>query len=217
MLNNTYILDNNTPSCVYLTIYSGNKMPPYYIGSTITDNVINKNYYGSVSSKKYKTIWSSERKNNPHLFDILILSEHTTRSDAHVEGLRLKILKDVVESPDFINQTFENSKDYCDGSIESILVEDIKFLEPKFKLELLERYTNDKNFNLNTNRDSKIKYIRKDLGFDKLKSGTSLTSKNFYYVRGWDKLGALAQIKIYFDKRDNTQSVYSKDYWIKKD
>jgi hypothetical protein len=36
---------------VYLTTYSGNKMPPYYVGSTGAKNIEN-GYVGSVVSKR---------------------------------------------------------------------------------------------------------------------------------------------------------------------
>ena len=58
--------------CTYLTVYSGNKLPPFYIGSSSID-IINNGYRGSVSSKEYKQIWKTELKNNSHLFKIMII------------------------------------------------------------------------------------------------------------------------------------------------
>jgi hypothetical protein len=38
--------------CVYITFYKGNKLPPFYIGSTSVEK-INNDYNGSVGSQKY--------------------------------------------------------------------------------------------------------------------------------------------------------------------
>jgi len=56
------------PFCVYLTIYRGNKLPPFYLGYTKANKIKNENYHGSVSSKKYKQIFNKEIKENPELF-----------------------------------------------------------------------------------------------------------------------------------------------------
>ena len=53
--------------CTYLTVYTGNKLPPFYIGSTSVDN-ISKGYRGSVLSKNYKSIWKQELHSHPDLF-----------------------------------------------------------------------------------------------------------------------------------------------------
>jgi len=47
---------------VYLTMYKGNKLPPWYIGSTNVD-IINNGYNGSVKSKKYKLWYMREVQN----------------------------------------------------------------------------------------------------------------------------------------------------------
>lgn len=60
--------------CVYLTIYTGNKLPIFYIGSTSVKKFMN-GYRGSVSSKEYGKIWKEEIKLNPHLFISRLLSE----------------------------------------------------------------------------------------------------------------------------------------------
>jgi hypothetical protein len=39
--------------CVYVTFYRGNKLPPFYIGSTYLENM-NRGYKGSPRSKKYE-------------------------------------------------------------------------------------------------------------------------------------------------------------------
>jgi hypothetical protein len=88
--------------CTYLTIYSGDKLPPYYIGSTSIKKY-NEGYCGSVTSKKYKSIWNEELKSNRHLFDTIILTEHETRTEALAQELAYQKAKDVVRNPDFIN------------------------------------------------------------------------------------------------------------------
>ena len=64
--------------CVYLTVYRGNKLPPFYIGSTSV-NKIENGYRGSVSSKQYKDAWKGEPN---HLFHVYIISLHETRTEA---------------------------------------------------------------------------------------------------------------------------------------
>ena len=67
--------------CTYLTIYSGNKLPMFYIGSTSIDK-INRGYHGSVRSKQYREIWEEELKTNNHLFRTKIITTHQYRIEA---------------------------------------------------------------------------------------------------------------------------------------
>lgn len=90
--------------CVYLTCYRGNKLPPFYIGSTSIIK-INAGYKGSVVSKKYSSIWKQEITANPHLFNTYIISTHTTRRDALAKELTLQKLLNVVKSPMYINMS----------------------------------------------------------------------------------------------------------------
>ncbi len=89
--------------CVYLTIYSGNKMPNLYIGSTSIRKILRNNYRGSVSSKKYKRIWNEELKNNPNKFATFILSTHKTRIDALEKEKEMQIKFNVIKSNLYIN------------------------------------------------------------------------------------------------------------------
>lgn len=91
--------------CVYLTTYLGDKLPPYYIGSTSLKR-ISEGYRGSVGSKKYQQLWKKELKENPHLFEIEILSTFSTRQEAFDEELRCHKEFDVVKNQDFINLSF---------------------------------------------------------------------------------------------------------------
>jgi len=90
--------------CVYLTIYYGNKFPMFYVGSSSIEK-IEKGYKGSVSSKKYKTIWKQELKENPHLFKVKIISYHHDRKLATIKENYFHKKLNVVKSPLYINQS----------------------------------------------------------------------------------------------------------------
>lgn len=104
MSNTTY-----DASCVYLTIYTGNKLPPFYIGSTSIER-IRKGYMGSVRSKKYKDIWKSEIRNHPELFKVKIISIHDKREDALLKEEKLHLLLQVSKSPMYINESIASHK-----------------------------------------------------------------------------------------------------------
>ncbi len=70
--------------CTYLTTYSGNKLPLFYIGSSSVERV-NNGYHGSVKSKAYSTIWKSELKHNPHLFKTRILYREYLHTDPEIQ------------------------------------------------------------------------------------------------------------------------------------
>jgi hypothetical protein len=89
--------------CVYLTTYSGNKLPPFYIGSSSVMKVEN-GYGGSVGSLKYKKTWKSERRNNPHLFKTQIISYHETRNEAYDKEEKLQQAVNAPRSEMYINQ-----------------------------------------------------------------------------------------------------------------
>lgn len=95
--------------CTYLTIYQGNKLPPFYIGHTTLDN-IKKGYGGSIKSKNYKPIWQSERKNNPHLFMTQILTTHNNRQDAMEREQSFQRSMNVIHNPLYINKAIGR---YC--------------------------------------------------------------------------------------------------------
>lgn len=90
--------------CVYLTTYSGDKLPPYYIGSTTIEKVKSGTYFGTVCSVKWKEIFQQELKNNPQLFSIKILKECKTRKLALIREHAIQRKLDVVKSPDFFNE-----------------------------------------------------------------------------------------------------------------
>ena len=100
--------------CIYLTIYLGDKLPPFYIGSTSTDK-IKKGYHGSVTSVKYKHIWDNELKTNNHLFKTFVIPTPPILSQKHklqLESLWQKAF-DVVRSEDFINKCIATQDLFC--------------------------------------------------------------------------------------------------------
>ena len=90
---------------VYLVTYNGDKLPKYYIGSTSIEK-INNGYLGSVKSKRWKTIFESEIKNNKELFNSEILSYHKTREDALSEELKVQKERNVVKSNEYFNESY---------------------------------------------------------------------------------------------------------------
>lgn len=89
--------------CTYLTVYSGNKLPPFYIGYSSVKKVKN-GYHGSVVSKAYKEIWKSEIKENPHLFKTIILTTHETRIEASNRETVFQTHLRVHRNPLYINR-----------------------------------------------------------------------------------------------------------------
>lgn len=91
--------------CTYITIYDGVLMPQYYIGSTYVKNIIENSYFGSVCSKKYKKIFYDELRNNPQLFDIIILETFSNRKNALKSEYNLQKRNNVVKNKNFINMS----------------------------------------------------------------------------------------------------------------
>lgn len=89
--------------CVYITIYSGTRLPPFYIGSTSLKR-IDKGYKGSVMSKEYKDIWYSELKLYPNKFKLKILSVHENRKDAYIKEEKFHRALKVNENPLYSNR-----------------------------------------------------------------------------------------------------------------
>lgn len=89
----------------YLTIYSGDKLPPFYIGSTSLKKHLN-GYTGTVVSKAYEKIYKAEKKSNPELFDTILLEEFDSREEATSNELHYQKLHDVVRSNLFMNMAF---------------------------------------------------------------------------------------------------------------
>lgn len=105
--------------CTYLTVYSGNKLPPFYIGYSSVDKVKN-GYHGSVQSKKYGSDWKKELNNNPHLFKTIIVSQHDTREEASSKEEMLQRKLNVVKNPLYMNRNISGNTFINEGhSIEA--------------------------------------------------------------------------------------------------
>ena len=100
--------------CTYLTVYTGNQLPPFYIGSTSVDT-INKGYRGSVASKKYKSIWKQELSDHPDLFKTIILTRHETRQEAQDKEIVFHEAFTVARNPMYINMAHANGKFFVSG------------------------------------------------------------------------------------------------------
>lgn len=90
--------------CVYLTSYFGNKLPPFYIGSSSISRVTS-GYKGTILSKKYKTIFKQEMKENPHLFKTQIVSTYYSRKMALYREKCLQKKLNVVRSSMYYNES----------------------------------------------------------------------------------------------------------------
>lgn len=97
----------------YLTIYRGNKLPPFYIGSTSLKKFL-EGYNGTILSKKYKSIYQKEQKEHPELFDSLIIDEFVTREEATECERRYQKQMDVVKNKLFFNMSIA-APDGCFG------------------------------------------------------------------------------------------------------
>lgn len=95
--------------CVYITFYAGDKLPPFYVGSSYTASVLN-GYHGTVKSKKYSKIWRDEIKFNPSHFQTFILSTHEREIEARMKEYTLQKSLNVVKCPLFANLAFANMK-----------------------------------------------------------------------------------------------------------
>ena len=91
--------------CVYVTTYTGDKMPSKYIGSSNVSRV-EAGYRGSVKSLKWKTIWDEELRTNADLFKTEIIETFDTRDDALVRELELQRFYNVVPSTEWINEAY---------------------------------------------------------------------------------------------------------------
>ena len=153
--------------CVYITHYSENKLPSKnnsaitpsnYIGTTSVDK-INNGYKGSVSSKKYKTIWESELKNNPQLFSVEIISYHDTRPEATYKELQLQRIFNVVKNPLFINMAYA-SINGCHGMDVSGKLNQFTLTSIKYKAKLTKLIKYDNQFFNNHDKTKQTLYTK---------------------------------------------------------
>lgn len=100
--------------CTYVTFYSGNKLPPFYIGSSSVER-INSGYHGSVASVEFRSTYKSELKQNPHLFKTKIISTHPTRPEAFLKEYKLQVALNVIKSPLYMNKGTALSPYFVNG------------------------------------------------------------------------------------------------------
>lgn len=100
----------------YLTIYGGDKLPPFYIGSTSMKKH-KECYHGTVLSKAYKKIYKDELQNNPNLFDSCIIEEFDTREQATEGELKYQLKVDAVNNPLFMNKALAVPKGFFGVSL----------------------------------------------------------------------------------------------------
>jgi len=96
----------------YLTTYSGNKLPPFYIGHAKLSN-LQSGYRGSVSSAKYRDIWRSELKNSPEKFKTKLLKVFNTKEEALYSEKKLQEVLSVHTNPMYINCAIVNERFFC--------------------------------------------------------------------------------------------------------
>jgi len=101
----------------YIITYNGSKLPKYYIGSTSKSKISN-GYLGSIKSKKWKSIFKEEIKNNKNLFEIKILNEFETRKEALIDEYNIQKQLNVVESADYFNESFASINGFFGMNVE---------------------------------------------------------------------------------------------------
>lgn len=90
--------------CVYLTTYSGNKLPPFYIGYTTIRN-IERGYRGSVSSKLWKDIWKQELLAHPELFKTQVICTSEDHKSIQAKEAKLQRSLNVIHNPLYVNRS----------------------------------------------------------------------------------------------------------------
>ena len=94
--------------CTYLTIYSGSKLPPFYIGCTKLKKIY-VGYSGTIKSKKYKNIFNMEKRLNPHLFKTKIIKVFVDAYEAGNHEAYLHQSLNVGTNPLYINTVVSGS------------------------------------------------------------------------------------------------------------
>jgi hypothetical protein len=88
--------------CIYLTIYSGAKLPKRYIGSSSVNRVVN-GYNGTITSRTYREVYKQEQIDNKHLFKTRILAKFNTREEALTAEKELQMKYAVHKSELYMN------------------------------------------------------------------------------------------------------------------
>lgn len=101
--------------CVYITIYRGALLPPFYIGYSSLHKV-QQGYQGSVASAEYKNIWRQERRTHPYLFETRIISLHETRQKAFDKECLIQHYLKAHMNPLYINRNIGGKHFYRPGT-----------------------------------------------------------------------------------------------------
>jgi hypothetical protein len=105
------------PYCVYLTVYLGNKMPPFYIGSTSVERITKRNYHGTVKSREWRETWKQELHDHPEFFKTKIICYHESREEAQAKEADLQTRLNVLKKPGmYINRAIMSEKVCFDWS-----------------------------------------------------------------------------------------------------
>lgn len=185
-----------TKYCTYLTIYSGNKLPPFYIGYSTIDKVLNKNYHGTPTSKKYSQIFYQEQKENPHLFKTKLLTIHKTRKEATLRETKFLVQLKVQRNFLYINMSNSTNSRYNKGGHKHTTIQ----------LEKMSKRMTGKNNPMygktGTNhplfgKPSKTKGIPIHTEQEKLKMKERVSGqKNYFYGKHWITTGIPGENKI---------------------
>lgn len=97
--------NSSYPYCVYITFYSGNQLPPFYIGSGKVSK-IESGYRGSVGSKEFKDKFKSELVNHPEKFKIFIIQTFEFREAASEKESNLQRQLNIGSNPMYINKAY---------------------------------------------------------------------------------------------------------------
>lgn len=152
--------------CIYLTVYSGNKLPPFYIGYSTVDKV-KSGYKGTVQSNRYKTIFKEEVKHNPSFFKTFIVSICKTRGEALKKESNFQRHFSVHKNPMYINMAISNEKFYCT---------DHSFKKAESYREGVSQ-RNRERWDDPVNREQLITSLRKTKGTEEWRKGQSERSK----------------------------------------
>lgn len=154
---------------VYLTMYVGEKLPKWYIGSSTLEK-INNGYNGSVTSKKYAEIYKEEQKHNKHLFKTRILSFHKSTQEALDEELRVQKLHEVVANIKYMNMSYCQRNGFHGGDTSKFI--DYSNQEYKHKISEAQRGNKNPNYGKKYTEDDLIKMKFIKCGMDNHMTGT---------------------------------------------
>jgi ribosomal protein L37AE/L43A len=88
------------------------KLPKFYIGSTSIEKVRSNKYFGSIKSKRWKSIFEKELKDNITAFSIQILSLHENRTDALEKENLIQHELNVVNSMEYFNEAYASPRGF---------------------------------------------------------------------------------------------------------